>query len=207
MEFSIINKGEVVNRNSVIACTLDQEGLERLIIRPISSPKFGHIKFPRYLAESERLSSFKNWPIALKQRPKDLSDAGFYYTDKGDRVICFCCGGGLKDWEDDNKPLEEHAKWYGSCDYLQIIQFFRGAEHFNKIINQPENIFQESKNQLCEKNEEENLKICRICYSKEFNTIFDPCGHIVACEECTSRVNACPICRSPFTKSMKIFYP
>lgn len=30
----------------------------------------------------------------------------------GDRVLCFCCGGGVKSWQPEEDPWEEHAKHY-----------------------------------------------------------------------------------------------
>lgn len=30
----------------------------------------------------------------------------------GDRVLCFRCGEGLKDWQPEEDPWEEHAKHY-----------------------------------------------------------------------------------------------
>jgi hypothetical protein len=41
-------------------------------------------------------------------------------TGAGDRVICFQCGGGLKDWAENDKPWEEHAKWFSKCPYLML---------------------------------------------------------------------------------------
>ncbi|XP_064829267.1 E3 ubiquitin-protein ligase XIAP-like isoform X2 [Oncorhynchus masou masou] len=58
----------------------------------------------------ERLGSF-----AGIQHPIDherLARAGFYNTGAPDRVVCFCCGGGLKGWQPDENPWEEHAKHY-----------------------------------------------------------------------------------------------
>jgi hypothetical protein len=54
--------------------------------------------------------------LVLKQRPQELSDAGFYYSGKGDRVCCFSCGGGLKDWEEGDNPWEQHAISYGNSE-------------------------------------------------------------------------------------------
>lgn len=66
-------------------------------------------EYPNYAIEAKRLESYEDWPKFMKQKPKELSDAGFFYTGKSDRVKCFSCGGGLKDWEAGDEPWEQHA--------------------------------------------------------------------------------------------------
>lgn len=77
-----------------------------------------------------RLCSFHDWPKTLKQTPEQLSDAGFFYTQKCDRVICFCCGLGLKQWEDNDDPWEQHALYNAKCAYLLLI---KGSEYIASI--------------------------------------------------------------------------
>jgi hypothetical protein len=35
-----------------------------------------------------------------------------------DRVLCFYCNGGLKDWGSEDQPWLEHATWFPYCKYL-----------------------------------------------------------------------------------------
>ncbi|GBP17678.1 E3 ubiquitin-protein ligase IAP-3 [Eumeta japonica] len=42
---------------------------------------------------------FKEWPKSLPVKPEDLADAGFFYTGRSDKTLCFYCGGGLRDWK------------------------------------------------------------------------------------------------------------
>ncbi|KFB40308.1 AGAP007294-PA-like protein [Anopheles sinensis] len=88
-------------------------------------------EYPNYAIEADRFKSYEDWPTSLKQKPKQLSDAGFFYTGKSDRVKCFSCGGGLKDWEQDDEPWEQHAIWYSNCHYLQLM---KGPEFIRKCI-------------------------------------------------------------------------
>lgn len=37
-----------------------------------------------------------------------------------DQMLCFCCSQGLKDWEDDDEPWTEHARWSPSCSYVLL---------------------------------------------------------------------------------------
>lgn len=83
-----------------------------------SYPETFHPDFPEYASESARLNSFENWPKTTPT-PNQLSEAGFFYTQKEDRVICFYCGGGLHKFEEiDDDPFEEHAFWYSDCDFI-----------------------------------------------------------------------------------------
>ncbi|XP_039967145.1 death-associated inhibitor of apoptosis 1 [Bactrocera tryoni] len=79
-------------------------------------------EYPEYAIEAARLRSFAEWPRNMKQRPKELADAGFFYTGTGDRVKCFSCGCGLKDWDDDDEPWEQHALWLPKCRYLNLLK-------------------------------------------------------------------------------------
>lgn len=70
-----------------------QNGLQKLAI-PSRKPTY-----PDYIVYESRLKSFSDWPKAMKQKPAELADAGFFYTGRGDQTLCFHCGGGLKGWE------------------------------------------------------------------------------------------------------------
>ncbi|KAF4521848.1 hypothetical protein B566_EDAN003722 [Ephemera danica] len=78
-------------------------------------------KHERYRTKEDRVFTFKNWPIALHQTPEDLASAGFFYTGTGDRVICYECNLGLKDWEEGDIPIEEHKRWRANCSFLKWL--------------------------------------------------------------------------------------
>lgn len=48
-------------------------------------------------------------------------------------------------------------------------------------------------------------RLCKICCASEYNTVFLPCGHVVACAKCASSQIRCPLCRKPFDSVMRIF--
>ncbi|KAI8512064.1 Protein DETOXIFICATION 47, chloroplastic [Branchiostoma belcheri] len=76
-------------------------------------------KLPGFADEDNRLSTFHNWPGYYPMSPLRLVRAGFLYTYVADQVRCFWCEGGLKDWQQDDDPWEEHARWYGpECGYV-----------------------------------------------------------------------------------------
>lgn len=77
-----------------------------------------HFVHPEYACLIARIESFRYWPKSMRQRPNDLAEAGFFYTGLGDRTKCFSCGGGLKDWEEKDVPMEEHFRHYSLCPYI-----------------------------------------------------------------------------------------
>lgn len=208
---------------------------------------------PEYAIESARIRSYEDWPKTMKQTPKDLSDAGFFYTQTGDRVKCFSCGGGLRDWDENDVPWEQHALWFGKCEYLKLM---KGQEYIDAVI--AANSEQNQENNLCtdqdtktindecnrsstncvraggsrsvtsaataaatssasvssiidkdEHSDDKKLcesKLCKICYSCEYNTAFFPCGHVVACAKCASSVTKCPMCRKPFEHVIRVYF-
>lgn len=208
-------------------------------------PTLSRPEHPEFAVEAKRIESYEDWPKTMRQKPQQLSDAGFYYTGKGDRVCCFSCGGGLKDWEENDDPWEQHAMWYGKCEYLKLM---KDVEFLQKMAQQKEDICKKSSDTAstssvssssspspsqdevpmkepeattCEtateipkaavktpasKEEEKDSKLCKICYNNEYNTIFLPCGHVIACAKCASSVTKCPACRQPFENVMRVYF-
>lgn len=76
----------------------------------------------------ERLASFAG--VQHPVDPERLARAGFYSTGTEDKVKCFSCGGGLKGWQPEENPWEEHAKYYPGCSFL-LVQ--KGPEFVNNI--------------------------------------------------------------------------
>lgn len=74
-----------------------------------------------------------------------------------------------------------------------------------QLLNQE----QESLKKIEEAN---NNKMCKVCFAKPSNIIFDVCSHIVICDQCeihlrrTSRTNKCPICRTIYHRAKKVFF-
>lgn len=182
-------------------------------------------KFPEMAIESARLRTFKEWPKSMKQRPKELCDAGFFYTYKSDCVICFSCGGTLRDWDEDDIAWEQHALWFDTCNYVQLL---KGQEYVNMMrnkiweiktfktplkstsatetVNIAPNISTSVTPTQKELTEIDDKKSCKICFSNNFNTIFLPCGHIACCAKCASSITKCPICQKPLEQVMRVYF-
>ena len=82
------------------------------------------IMFPRnphMRIESERVETFDDpaWiGSELRATAEQLARAGFFFLNVRDRVKCWYCNGGLQNWEYDDDPWYEHAKWFPSCEFL-----------------------------------------------------------------------------------------
>ncbi|KYQ54909.1 Apoptosis 1 inhibitor [Trachymyrmex zeteki] len=87
-------------------------------------------KHPEYASYAARLASYDRWPKAMSQTKEELATAGFYYTGSGDQTLCYHCGGGLRDWEPNDDPWVEHAKWFEYCPYLLLT---KGMEFVSNI--------------------------------------------------------------------------
>ncbi|XP_028646059.1 baculoviral IAP repeat-containing protein 1e-like [Grammomys surdaster] len=75
----------------------------------------------RYQEEEARLESFEHWPFyAHGTSPRVLSAAGFFFTGKRDTVQCFSCGECLGNWEEEDDPWKEHAKWFPNCLLIAV---------------------------------------------------------------------------------------
>lgn len=74
--------------------------------------------YPEYKSYKARLKTYEEWPKYMKQTPEELSKAGFFYTLKSDKVQCYSCSGGLRNWEIEDDPWEQHIIWYRYCDHV-----------------------------------------------------------------------------------------
>lgn len=166
--------------------------------------------YRQYSSVITRLHSFDSWSKGMMQKPSDMAEAGFFYTGLSDKVICYFCGGGIKDWTYDSVPWEEHARYFQSCSYILIM---KGEEYVQKLVNKknkPSCEIKSSRESRADENEEMKLTsnlICKICLENDLNTCFIPCGHAVSCEKCSLSLNyKCPICRRVYFKSIKIYF-
>ncbi|XP_058066267.1 death-associated inhibitor of apoptosis 1-like [Anopheles bellator] len=182
---------------------------------------------PNYAIDANRLSSFKCWPKSIRQKPQQLSDAGFFYTGSGDCVVCFSCGGGLNDWKQDDEPWDEHAIHYRYCKYVELIKgrdFWKTCKRISdnpepgtsglRLLPEPTSHSSPSGDaerpptvEGDRKDDEviEDEKLCKVCFINEYNTVYLPCGHVVACSKCALAVAKCPLCQQPYTDIQRVY--
>jgi len=205
-------------------------------------------KHPHFAHEETRFLTFRDWPQAMPQRPKDLAEAGFFYLGRGDFAQCFYCSIGLKNWDPTDTPWVEHARWSPRCAFVQLVKgknFIMAARRSQPIpdeyreegsesssdeeetLEQSESNIPEEEpiaqakpkpqNELPVRSESdptellrENTRLreerlCRICYDREANIVFVPCGHLATCGNCASAFKDCPVCRAPIQQAVKTF--
>ncbi|OCU02368.1 baculoviral IAP repeat-containing protein 1 [Xenopus laevis] len=100
----------------------------------------GRLEKDAMKSEERRLGTFKGWPVYAAVEPQALAHSGFYFTGRRDTVQCFSCDGCLGNWEENDDPWKEHAKWFPECVFLrsekseaeisQYIDNYCGFHHF-----------------------------------------------------------------------------
>lgn len=181
--------------------------------------------YPNYILASDRLKTFAYFPKGLEIKAEALSDAGFFHLNqRGDAVLCYVSGCGLKDWTIGDDPFEQHALHYGSCDFVQQIkgqafvdevkkkQLDRDLTKLtsNSTENKPDATESSSSNNI----ETETLDTetsergieCKICLERDRDVVLYPCMHFVVCMRCSIAVNKiCPVCRKEISKIIKVY--
>lgn len=75
--------------------------------------------------------------ILLRQTPRDMGMAGFLYAGYNDYTRCFCCGGGLRNWEARDNPCIEHARGFPQCAFLKDNN---GEECINAVLRKQQDM-------------------------------------------------------------------
>ena len=110
----------------------NQEPLENLRdIFPCLHPVNPHMR-----SSQARLQTFLDnssiWPAhRIRATPQQIVNAGMYYLGERDRVKCWYCNGGLQNWERNDDPMEEHAKWFPLCEF--ILQQ-KGPDYVHQMV-------------------------------------------------------------------------
>ncbi|KAF4513976.1 UNVERIFIED_CONTAM: hypothetical protein B566_EDAN018373 [Ephemera danica] len=97
-------------------------------------------------------------------------------TSTGDRVICFQCGLGLKDWCSEDEPHIEHERWQNNCPFLKLVMAKNNTKKKNGCSN-----------------ELQSLR-CKHCLIENIDTVILPCGHMSFCSYCMRTEKKCWTC-------------
>ncbi|KAK3259639.1 hypothetical protein CYMTET_31367 [Cymbomonas tetramitiformis] len=127
------------------------------------------------------------------------------------RVRCPCAPGASMHTNEQDPTVAECE----SCDYtdMELAQHLRPAE-FELYMSGRKRCLQEAMLQEVQasqvevlREEMEQLRRCKICYTAEANAVFMDCGHFGACLDCAHRARSrgCPFCRLPVRQIQQVF--
>lgn len=174
---------------------------QQLLSSSSSSPLNYIYAYPFFRSRKIREETFKYWPSQCTQKVSLLSQAGFFYTQLNDCVVCHCCGIKIHAFRTNDSPLQIHAWQNVNCQFLK--------DTFGTIYVQTEVLKLQQKMELPKFKKKENTSfdiICKICMIDDINYALDPCGHIVTCRNCLSKLKKCPICQSKIYDHLKIYF-
>lgn len=89
-------------------------------------------RHPEFATEFARVKTFATFPAWCPVKPDVLANAGFFFTGSGDCVRCFFCDIGMQEWEPNDEPLEEHARFHPRCNFIRTI---KGNAYIQKDVN------------------------------------------------------------------------
>ena len=90
--------------------------------------------------------------------------------------------------------------------YNQSIETIKNLKVENCNLEEQKNILETEIKKL--KNNNNDL-LCKICFEKNVQVVFRPCGHLCACKQCTDRIfttrnKVCPVCRKIISSKIDV---
>lgn len=167
-----------------------------------ASAIYREVKYPQFAKIDERKESYKDWPLQMKQKPEVLAESGLFYTKEGDKVKCYDCGLGLKDWAEDDNPWIEHVKYSKNCHY---VNFVKGRDFVELVKNGKSAEMKDDRN-------EEQLQMlhsnnhCKSCNKGLAEVTFLPCNHTALCAICAINRNECIDCKRTVECRLRLYY-
>ena len=104
-----------------------------------------HAFYPQYQLYENRLNSFidRSWPISIRQNEVTMAKAGFFYSGRGDIVICAFCGLYLNRWLPNDDPFNEHRKFNKNCKFVCLFQDIdnQSTIQYRGLLNTIKNVY------------------------------------------------------------------
>ena len=146
---------------------------------------------------------FLDYYKSLQDKIDNLSSSYFYYLSRlyhkkignnGNLLMEFICLQRATDYRNKNP---------GTGSIISFYRKFKAQKILAETKSQSEYIFSHSLNKTDSEGYGENGDICPICFDKKRNTISLPCKHLF-CEECSNKMEKCPICRQAIITRYKL---
>lgn len=175
---------------------------------PQKMTRIKHIgpKYKKYVSEYQREKTFRHWPPALKQTPRMMLDAGFFYSGKYDRVICYYCGLKIFGWLEGDDPWTKHNTGSTSC---ALVQLWKMENYTPQCIPETSTKLEIPPNptpsHTLMKKETHEINPCKVCLDKKVEILFLPCLHVTVCCNCAPTIKKCIICRREIEDLVKVY--
>ncbi|KAE8738152.1 hypothetical protein FOCC_FOCC016378 [Frankliniella occidentalis] len=177
--------------------------------------KIGDPAHPSYVTLESRQESFNGWKYEDTVSSEELADAGFFCLSLADKVICFHCGGGLKDWGKGDDVWFEHALYFSKCVYVKerkgsdYMRSVKGERPATMTVKEIQALAEKENNDGdsghgSEEESDESVK-CKICFRDDLGAVFLPCRHLASCSKCASVFKKCFICRKDIISVVHIY--
>lgn len=168
--------------------------------------------YTQYASLEAREKSFKemNWSHQLRPTPKELAEAGFFYSGYTDGTICFHCGKALFQWLATDNPFVEHVLLAPKCKFLEVS---KGQDFVKDIKKMIKDGFKKKPETTTPLSDEDTVieitsgKECTVCTIEERQIVFQPCGHFATCCTCSFTLNKCCICRRNIIHRIRVYSP
>lgn len=109
----------------------------------------------------------------------------------------------LKHPDDDFQPTGKKKKKKKSKKLsLDINSNASNIELPNVSSNLPDDEYLKLK---AENEELKSMRTCKVCMEREVNTVALPCGHLVTCDVCVSKIHNCCMCRTFIRGTVKTY--
>lgn len=110
-------------------------------VNTLTSNDNGYLELsPDMTNETERLKTFKNWPVSFLSAI-DMAKCGFYYLNKNDEVRCAYCKIEIMNWKNGDDPESDHRRYAPQCPFIFVcntktaIQYAKPAHPSYSTIN------------------------------------------------------------------------
>ena len=143
--------------------------------------------------------------IIVNSEPVSYTHLDVYKRQCNDRVIFFCCGGGLNKWERGENAWTEHARHFPVCSYVMLVKDKKFILKALGIITEPEaaagaaatavavengqSTDSIKENKIKEEGGPDRDTMCKVCYAHIVEVVLLPYRHFVTCVNCAITLN------------------
>ncbi|CAM6032078.1 unnamed protein product, partial [Sphagnum compactum] len=115
----------------------------------------------------------------------------------------------LKDWEPEDMPWVEHAKWAKFCYYVDFIKdsnFIEAAKSGKHLKSTTDATTTNMDTDGNVKGSIHIKEMCIICSKNSSDVELLPCGHGSFCKSCSVNLDECSICKKPVDGKLRFYY-